>query len=291
MNIKQIILDDMKSNGYYIDNNEWKTSLDPRQQHRVSPNYKMHYYIQPSIDKSEIQPRLHLCKTNKDKKLFRSLLDETFSIGYTGAFGKRLRYILYDRNNPMGLLELASPVMRMKLRDDFLGINNDNRPKKVNEGLSIHRCGAIPPYNQFYASRLMAGLALSKSVIIDCLFKYNFIPQWFVTTGAFGRTPIYDRHRYKDQKASWFLGYSNGYGTISLSSDVIKKSMQYLKTEYPEFYKKSQPMPSKQMRRLSFLSSKLKIPNITKHGLSRGIYVLKGQFENEDIFKEWRKKL
>ena len=106
-----------------------------------------------------INPKI--IKVDADDELYQIFLWFNifwWSLPYERPVGRVIRYIIYDYGNdlPIGAVQLASPILKCKARDEYLGINKENRPYWVNQSLYGHRVGAFPPYHKIGANRLVA---------------------------------------------------------------------------------------------------------------------------------------
>jgi len=54
---------------------------------------------------------------------------------------------LWDKTHdaPFGLISLQSPLLKMAVRDNYLGIPGDELDRWVNKSLHAQRVGALPP--------------------------------------------------------------------------------------------------------------------------------------------------
>ena len=303
--LREMVVAEYEAQGFVVSGNSIKTELSARDLHGNNRSVPTLFDEDDDVDFGKIEPELRLCETPEMIKSFTDLSKEHWSTPHTPQVGRSMRYVVHDKGNnrPMGILGLSSPILSQKARDDFLGINKDNRQEWVNKGMNMFRCGAIPPYGKYFASRLTASMVLTAKVATDYFNRYGESVQWFTAMGAFGRTPIYDRHNYSGNKVSWFMGYSSGFGSFQVSPELLAAMRAFLKsrkinTEYKSGVKMKTINDA--MRRLGFKDKD------TSHGIKRGIYLLTGHtdlraliaggksdryFYPEDVLiRAWRKK-
>ena len=227
-----------------------------------------------NIDK--ITPRLILC-SDKEMEMWHKLESSTWSTLYQSPIGRQLKYIAIDdyHQMPIGIFSIQSPILRQRERDSYLGMNKDNVLDKIQHGMNTHRCGAVHPYNKILGSRLVASYLLADQVYRDFKNKYSHDLRWITASGAFGATPIYDRHTINGMKLSFKVGYSAGFGTFQFPQAIYKRMHDYLAKHNPELKSKMDKGRSRKMRIIAEVLRMLKIHQSAKHGIRRSIYVFK----------------
>jgi len=147
-----------------------------------------------------------------------------WSIPFQRSCGRQMRFLLWDtaHDAPFGLICLQSPVLKMSVRDKYLGIPKDELDIWVNKSMHAQRVGALPPYNQLLGGKMVA-LALSYNEIREFYRKkyenYKTVikgrklePEllFITTTSAFGRSSLYNRLKYNGEIVAHRLGYTQG---------------------------------------------------------------------------------
>ena len=91
-----------------------------------------------------------------------------WSMPYQSAYGRQMRFILWDTRHdiPFGLMQLQSPLLRMKSRDKYLDIPRETLDYWANMSMNAQRIGALPPYNDLIGGK-MAALALTANEVRD----------------------------------------------------------------------------------------------------------------------------
>lgn len=63
---------------------------------------------------------LEFAKGNERERLWNFLIDKFHYLGYKGALGRTIKYIIWGDDRLLGAIGFASPVWRLKARDDLL---------------------------------------------------------------------------------------------------------------------------------------------------------------------------
>jgi len=240
------------------------------------------------VDPWNIQPELVLVENDKDKELVRLLLLTWWSMPLTMGVGRRLSFLVRDRQNGkiMGLVSLNSPVIGLEDRDKYLGINKENRTLAANLGLNGHRVGALPPYNELLGGKLAAMVLASKDLREVYEAKYRdrvtflekrTIPArllYVYTTGAYGKSSIYERLRDRDgNPISIRIGETRGRGIMHITDEVYDLVVKFLESRGKAVVKGIAGGPSQKLRRVEKACRLLRIPNVANHGHRRSIYI------------------
>lgn len=191
-----------------------------------------------AITPQDIIPKLVKVETPEQYELFR-LARFTWSLPYSRGYGRRLRFLVIDKHHEtiMGVLGLQSAPISFMPRDQYVIYPTKERKEMlVNQTMDIFTLGAIPPYNQLLASKMMVYAASSREIRqayrdkytgATTLMKDRVIPPNLVmltTTSAYGRSSIYNRVKYPDNPGGLYraiateLGYTKGYGNFHLDS-------------------------------------------------------------------------
>jgi hypothetical protein len=175
------------------------------------------------LDINKIQPKLIMVqKDTLWETLFRWWNLTWWSLPYERAYGRQLRFIVWDEHHkaPIGLIGLQSPLLSWGVRDKYLDLQYERRDYWVNQSLNAQRLGALPPYNNILGGKLVALLMASNVVCKEYEKKYKRtktilekrrIPSrllFITTTGAYGKSSIYNRLKYNDEYVAKFIGYS-----------------------------------------------------------------------------------
>ena len=175
-----------------------------------------HFASGSQIDPESIDPTLvEVFPGSLESRLFRfaSLL---WSVPVSQGFGRRLRFLVKDRQNDclIGLFALGDPVFNLSARDNWIGWTHEDRRDRLVHMMDAYVVGAVPPYSQLIGGKLVAALMGSKEVRRAYERKYlarqSVIRQrthrarlvLLTTTSALGRSSIYNRLTIPDALAS-----------------------------------------------------------------------------------------
>ena len=233
------------------------------------------------LEMREVKPGSH------EELLFRWWNMVWWSMPYQRAYGRQMRFLLWDRGHgaPFGLLQLQSPLLRMKARDDYLGIPADSLDYWANMSMSAQRIGALPPYNDLLGGKMVALSATSNEVREAYVRKYAdrktlmegrvLEPDllFVTTTGAFGKSSLYDRLRYGDELAAISIGYTKGIGTFHMPESLTREIYLMLRERGINTSTSYGHGPSRKVRLFKAAFSYLGLRGFYTHGIKRETYL------------------
>jgi hypothetical protein len=210
-----------------------------------------------------------------------------WSLPYERAYGRQMRFVVWDRyhNAPIGLIGLQSPILSWGVRDKRLGIAVDGRDYWINQSMSAQRLGALPPYNYLLGGKLVASLMTTDLIRKRFTRKYDGkktvlqgrqLPArllFLTTTGAYGRSSVYNKIRVNGEAISQFIGYSQGSGSFHIPNGVFEDFVKYLKKRHYDVKRGYGGGPSKKMRLINDTMDLLGISNGSEHGIRRAVYL------------------
>src|SRR3989337_111553 len=153
-----------------------------------------------------------------------------------------MRFLLWDitHNCPFGLFALQSPVLKMSVRDNALGIPNKELDIWVNRSMNAQRVGALPPYNELLGGKLVA-LGLTSNEIREAYKSkyenYETILKgrrmepdllFITTTSAFGKSSLYNRLKYREERVAECIGYTQGAGSFHIPEELYQDILKFL---------------------------------------------------------------
>ena len=142
---------------------------------RVLPELQ-HYFAEGNeVDPSRVEPVLELIKAHTwQSDLFR-LASLSWSVPVSAGYGRRLRYLVWDKSNDklIGIIALGDPVFNLKARDDLIGWSAKDREKRLVNILDAYVLGAVPPYNILLGGKLVSCLVRSREVRDDFTRRYG----------------------------------------------------------------------------------------------------------------------
>jgi hypothetical protein len=210
-----------------------------------------------------------------------------WSLPYERAYGRQMRFVVWDRyhNAPIGLIGLQSPILSWSVRDKKLGIAFDQRDYWVNQSMSAQRLGALPPYNYLLGGKLVASLMTTDVIRKRFAKKYDGkktvlegreLPArllFFTTTGAYGKSSVYNKIRIDGEAVSQFIGYTQGSGSFHIPNDLFEDFVEYLQKRHYDVKRGYGAGPSKKMRLINDTMGLLGISNGSGHGIHRAVYL------------------
>lgn len=240
------------------------------------------------IDVQKIKPVIRLVEPGtEDEIIFKWWNLAWWSLPYERAYGRQMRFIVWDEyhNAPMGLIGLQSPVLSWKARDEYLSIEYENRDYWVNQSMSAQRLGALPPYNHLLGGKLV-GMMLTSNTIRNTfenkysqkktLIKGRILPArllFLTTTGAFGRSSVYDRLKFDNHKIVEHIGMTKGSGTFHIPDNLYDELIGFLTASGVDTKRGYGGGPSRKMKLIGLALSRLGIKNGTQHGIQRAVYL------------------
>jgi len=210
-----------------------------------------------------------------------------WSIPLQRSYGRQMRFLLWDTTHdaPFGLICLQSPVLRMSVRDNYLGIPKEELDIWVNKSMNAQRVGALPPYNELLGGKMVA-LALTCNEIrevyrekytsyISIIKKRKLEPEllFITTTSAFGKSSIYNRLKYNGEVVAQSLGYTQGSGTFHIPENLYEEIIDFLKDKGIDTTRGYGHGPSRKLKLISLGLKYLGLSKFEYHGIKREFYL------------------
>jgi hypothetical protein len=195
------------------------------------------------VDPNAIDPEIiEVISDSQESILFRfaCLL---WSVPVSQGFGRRLRFLIKDRQNGklIGLFALGDPVFNLSARDKWIGWTFEDRKSRLIHILDAYVVGAVPPYSQLIGGKLVAALMGSNEVQTAYAHKYMgrqaIISKkknmarlvLLTTTSSMGRSALYNRIKIPNGPHFIRIGETRGFGHFHLSGEVFDKMRTFLK--------------------------------------------------------------
>jgi hypothetical protein len=268
--------------------------LDKLQQHYnfLSTNQQLaKIYLRNGnqIDPEKIKLELREVKANSQEErlfLFWNLI--WWSIPYERAYGRQIRFLVWDKTHdaPLGLIGLQSAPLKMSVRDTALGISKEERDWWVNQSMMAQRVGALPPYNELLGGKMVA-LALVAKDIRDVyrkkygarhsIMKHRQLPAdllFVTTTGAFGKSSIYNRLKYDCDEIARFLGYTQGSGAFHIPEALYRELVDLVQNAGYDVSRGYGYGPSRKRQLLNIAFRLLDLRHFEYHGIQRAFYLI-----------------
>lgn len=201
-----------------------------------------HFATGRQVDPASIVPELvEVAAESLESRLFRfaCLL---WSVPVSQGFGRRLRFLVRDRQNGrlIGLFALGDPVFNLSARDNWIGWTHEDRSQRLIHVMDAYVVGALPPYSQLIGGKLVAALMGSKEVKEAYERKYLGLEAviskkenrarlvLLTTTSALGRSSIYNRLSIPGGPCFLNIGTTKGFGHFHLSGRIFEALRVYL---------------------------------------------------------------
>ena len=252
------------------------------------------------IDIQKIKPKLLLIKDGtQEANLFRWWNLVWWSLPYEKSYGRQMRFLVWDdwHEAPIGLIGLQSPILRWSVRDEYLNIKPERRDILVNQSMNAQRLGALPPYNKFLCGKLVASLMLSNNVRESFKRKYKEyktlilkrkIPPrllFVTTTGAYGKSSVYNRLKDSHGKICEFIGFTNGNGSFHIPDTIYEELVLYLRKRGFTAERSFGHGPSVKMKNISQAMRLLGFQKGSTHGVKRAVYLFRFARNLENVVK------
>lgn len=188
-----------------------------------------------------IRPRLVLVQPGSEDELLFRYARLHWSIPVSAGYGRRLRFIVYDESNGklIGIFGLGDPIFGLGSRDRWIGWSHEAKKKRLQCVMDLFVLGAIPPYSHLLCGKLVALLATSRAVREAFRRKYGGRRSYIgrkpldgrlallTTTSALGRSSLYNRLRYKDDRVFQRAGFTRGSGDFHFSNGFYGDLRQF----------------------------------------------------------------
>ena len=237
---------------------------------------------------SKIQPKLIEVQSGTvAAKLFRWWNLTWWSLPYEQAYGRQMRFLVWDdyHQAPIGLIGLQSPILCWAVRDKHLGITRTMREYWINQSLNAQRLGALPPYNKFLGGKLVSMIMASSAIrncyrnkYMDCetVLMKRTIPAnllFITTTGAYGKSSVYNRLQFNDRKICEFIGYTRGTGSFHIPNSLYEGLVSYLRDNGIKAERGWGNGPSTKIQIITKSMRLLGFKNGSHHGIRRAVYL------------------
>ncbi|CAA7600090.1 Domain of unknown function DUF4338 [Acididesulfobacillus acetoxydans] len=257
--------------------------------------YRSFFACGLGLDPAKVQPELIPVEKGPMADLFR-LARYTWQLPYSKGYGRRLRFLLWDRYHDklMGLIGLQSPPIDLALRDNFYQIPRAQKVVLINQTMDAFVLGAVPPYNGFLGGKLAVMAAASRDVRLAYERKYRLtrselrqelLPARLVaitTLSAFGRSSLYNRvsagktSRGQNHWLTFSLGQTSGWGTYHCSDTLYQELKDFVRAFHPELRVTGFGTGPKIKRTVITLALRaLGLPSsLAQHGIPRELFII-----------------
>lgn len=164
-----------------------------------------------TLDPARIEPRLVEVGPRSEEELLFRWARLHWSVPTAAGYGRRLRFLVVDDSNEklIGLIGLGDGVFSQRARDEWIGWDRKRRQTALRSVMHAHILGAVPPYSHLLGGKLVAMLATATEVREAFSARYAGRKTLIAgdsqdgqlalvtTTGALGRSSVYNRLRYR----------------------------------------------------------------------------------------------
>lgn len=183
------------------------------------------------------------------------------------APGRKLGFLVTHEDNLLGLIFLASPVINLSVRDEYLKLEKVNKGKVLRQYMDISVCVGAQPISWYWnVGKLCALMAATLGDFVQQRYpEDDFLG--VITTSLYGKSKQYNRI-YK------FLGYTKGYGHEHISDEEYHEMLKWMEDNNVEIPScRFGAGSNARMRRIVAYRKASGDTNIKVfHGLKRGVY-------------------
>ena len=261
-----------------------------------------HFAAGRDVNPTAIDPEIVEVKPESiDSRLFRfaSLL---WSVPVSQGFGRRLRFLVRDRQNGklIGIFALGDPVFNLSARDNWIGWTHQDRSERLIHVMDAYVVGAVPPYSQLIGGKRIA--ALMTSLEVKRAYERKYLGSESVirkkkhcarlvlltTTSALGRSSIYNRLSLPGGPRFLRIGTTRGFGHFHLSGEIFEALRGHLEAAghaYASGHRFGMG-PNWKLRVIRAALQDIGIDgnSILKHGIEREVYAI-------PLARNWQKIL
>ena len=250
------------------------------------PHFASGHEIEPALISPVIE---RVFPGTMQAELFR-LASLTWSVPVSKGFGRRLRFLVWDAHNDklIGIFAIGDPVFNLSARDQLIGWNVNERSTRLVNIMDAYVLGALPPYNELLAGKMVACLIRNHDVYDEFNRVYGntvgFISKKrkkarllvVTTTSSMGRSSVYNRLKLDSVQYFKSIGYTQGWGHFHIPDSLFLELREYLRSVgncYADMYKFGEG-PNWRLRTTRAALQALGFNNdILRHGIQREVFI------------------
>jgi hypothetical protein len=254
------------------------------------PQLQQYFASGNDVDPSRIKPELELIDSGTWQSALFRLAALTWSVPVSHGFGRRLRYLVWDRSNNklIGLMAIGDPVFNLSVRDKLIGWNSHQRGDRLVNIMDAYVLGAVPPYNMLLGGKLIAALIRSRDVYDDFTNAYGNTTGIIsgkekrarllavTTSSSLGRSSVYNRLKLDGKEYLKPIGYTGGWGHFHIPDDLFADLRAYLRQighSYADLHRFGQG-PNWRLRTTRAALAALGFKaDMLKHGIQREVFI------------------
>ena len=195
------------------------------------------------LDASRIRPKLERVFAGTWQADVFRLATLTWSVPVSNGFGRRLRYLVWDRGNGklIGLIAIGDPVFNLAVRDDLIGWDAADRAARLVNVMDAYVLGAVPPYNLLLGGKLIGCLVRTRELYREFSRTYGGTTGIIsgekkkarllavTTSSSMGRSSVYNRLKLDGIPYFSPLGYTRGWGHFHIPDALFNELREYLR--------------------------------------------------------------
>ena len=259
---------------------------------RVWPKLSKYFADGHEISPMFMSPRLELVNGGTwQSDLFR-LASLIWSIPVSQGYGRRMRFIIWDdfNNKLIGIVGLGDPVFNLRVRDELISWNVEDRKKRLASIMDAYVLGAIPPYSFLLCGKLVATLIKTREIRDEFKNKYstskgiisgenkNASLLMVTTSSALGRSSIYNRLKLDGEYYFEPIGYTSGWGHFHIPQELFNLMREYLYEKGHKYADNNRfgQGPNWKIRVIRETFIQLGITkDLLRHGIKREVFICK----------------
>jgi len=212
-----------------------------------------------------------------------------------------MRFLVVDEQNDklVGILGLGSPIFSLRVRDEWIGWDVEDRRKRLIHVMDAFVLGAVPPYSQLLCGKLVGSLAASAELSDAFRRKYHgrvgairgkraSAELALVTTSsALGRSSTYNRLSLPGLLSFERLGWTSGWGHFQIPDAVFEDMRRLLALSHHKYASGNRygDGPNWRMRVVRVALEEIGFDaSVLRHGIKREVFGL-------PIASNWREFL
>lgn len=254
------------------------------------PKLLKHFASGDDIDVAKISPVLErISSDTPEGDLFR-LASLTWSVPVSNGFGRRLRYLVWDRHNDklMGIIAIGDPVFNLSVRDNLIDWDVAARGARLVNIMDAYVLGALPPYNALLGGKLIACLLRSRDIYDDFSKAYGKTTGIIsheekkarllavTTSSSMGRSSVYNRLKLGGVEYLTPIGYTGGWGHFHIPDSLFDDLRDYVRERGHAYADQHQfgEGPNWRMRTMRVALKALGFKeDMLRHGIQREVFL------------------
>ncbi len=254
------------------------------------PELQKYFASGSEIDPARIRPELELIESGKWQSALFRLAALTWAVPVSHGFGRRLRYLVWDRSNDklIGLMAIGDPVFNLSVRDKLIGWDSHARGERLVNIMDAYVLGALPPYNMLLGGKLVAALIRSRDVYDDFAKAYGNTTGIIskkekkarllavTTSSSLGRSSVYNRVKLDGKEYLKPIGYTGGWGHFHIPDELFSDLRAYLRQighSYADLHRFGEG-PNWRLRTTRAALSALGFKSdMLRHGIQREVFI------------------